>query len=339
MRSSARLSWSTAVALMLGCASIAPAADAGDAPFTIEQFMQAPYPSSLVAAPKGTLAAWVFNARGVRNVWIADASATIRARPITTFTMDDGYDVGDLAWSPDARTIAFVRGQTLEDDGPANIISAPAGPSSRSIWIVSTTGGYARMIGQDHAPSFAPDGRTLAFIDKHRILAFSPSSDKAPRTLLTDFGAIRSTTWSPDGGRFAFVSQRIGHALVGVYDMTVQTITWMTPSFNGDGQPVFSPDGKQVAFIRTQTQMVQPFVSRRSGLPWSIWIADAGTGAGRAVWTADTGPGCVFRPTLSSANLLWTADGHLRLPLGEDGMAAALCGPDGWWSRASARRR
>lgn len=314
MRNSARQSWQTAIALVLGCASIAARAEASPAPFTIAQFMQAPYPSGLVAAPKGTAAAWVFNTRGVRNVWIADAAKTIAARSITPFTLDDGYDVGDLAWSPDARTIAFVRGQTLEDDGPANVLSAPEGPSSRSIWLVSAAGGNARMIGQGHAPSFAPDGKSLVFIDKHRILTFSPSRDQTPRTLLTDFGAVRSMTWSPDGKRFAFVSQRGGHALVGIYDIAAKTITWMAPSFNIDGQPTFSPDGRQVAFIRTRTEKSQPFVSRRSGLPWSVWIADVATGVGRPAWTAETGPGSVFRETLSSANLLWTADNYLVFP-------------------------
>jgi hypothetical protein len=42
------------------------------AAFTIEEVMQAPFPSSLTAAPRGNAVAWVFDMRGSRNVWIAD---------------------------------------------------------------------------------------------------------------------------------------------------------------------------------------------------------------------------------------------------------------------------
>ena len=68
--------------------------------FSIEQVLSAPYPTSLAAAPVGGRAAWTFNDRGVRNVWIADTGGSARA--ITAFTQDDGNDIGELAWSPNA---------------------------------------------------------------------------------------------------------------------------------------------------------------------------------------------------------------------------------------------
>src|SRR5438874_4528719 len=39
--------------------------------FTIEQALAAPFPDALVAAPAGGALAWVFNAQGVRNTWLA----------------------------------------------------------------------------------------------------------------------------------------------------------------------------------------------------------------------------------------------------------------------------
>lgn len=50
-------------AILLGTAAVARAT-----PFTIEQVLGAPYPTSLIAAPTGTAAAWVFTTRGVRNI-------------------------------------------------------------------------------------------------------------------------------------------------------------------------------------------------------------------------------------------------------------------------------
>jgi hypothetical protein len=89
------------------------------APFTIDEVMQAPYPSDLSAAPIGNSVAWVFDAKGIRNIWIADGARGTKARQATAFTQDDGYGIGELAWAPDAKSILFSRGEALENDAPA----------------------------------------------------------------------------------------------------------------------------------------------------------------------------------------------------------------------------
>ncbi|HKD55409.1 MAG TPA: prolyl oligopeptidase family serine peptidase, partial [Steroidobacteraceae bacterium] len=136
----------------------------------------------------------------------------------------------------------------------------------------------------------------------------------APQPLLVDNGQIGSVSFSPDGRRLAFVSVRRQHALIGVYDIATQRIVWMSPSLDQDTSPVFSPNGAQLAFIRVPLQTHEEFVSRRSGQPWSIWVADAASGEGRRVWNADEGVGSVFHPSLSDANLLWTQSGALVFP-------------------------
>ena len=40
--------------------------------FTIEQALSAPFPTDLVAAPVKDRFAWVYNAEGKRNIWIAE---------------------------------------------------------------------------------------------------------------------------------------------------------------------------------------------------------------------------------------------------------------------------
>lgn len=295
-----------AAALLTGSA-----ASSAPAPFTIDQVMQAPYPTSLVAAPSGSAAAWVFDARGVRNIWVGDAAGT--SHPITAYTQDDGYDIGDLSWSADAGAIAFMRGQTLEDDAPANVASTPEGPTPREIWIVAAAGGTPRKVGNGHSPSFSPAGNALVFLDGRRIMLADPAGGAA-HPVVTDLGAIRSIAWSPDGRRLAFVSQRRAHAIVGVYDLAAKSLIWLAPSFDVDRAPVFSPDGTRVAFVRQPSEKALPFTSRRSGLPWSIWVADAATGAGRRVWTADPGPGSVFHSILTAESLLWTAGDRLVFP-------------------------
>jgi dipeptidyl aminopeptidase/acylaminoacyl peptidase len=292
--------------LLVQSAAAAPAA-----PFTIEQVMEAPYPSSLVASAKGNSVAWVFDTRGCRNIWLSQGA---HARAITSYTLDDGFDVGDLALAPDAGLVAFVRGGSIEDDLPANVNNSPDGAAPREVFLISASGGAPRKIGAGHSPSFSPDGARVVFIDKGRILSAAPSAESAAAPLVVDQGRIASVTFSPDGRRLAFISARKEHSLIGVYDFAAKTITWLSPSLDHDASPAFSPDGSQVAFIRIASEKNPEFVSHRAGQPWSIWVADAATGEGRRAWVSDEGVGSAFQPTLSPRNLLWNSRDELVFP-------------------------
>src|SRR5213082_963906 len=94
-------------------ASLADAQTAHQAAFTLNDVMQAPFAWDMLAAPKGAAVAWVFNAKGCSNIWVADPSHGAKARQITPYTEDDGFDIGELAWSPDAKSIAFTRARVL----------------------------------------------------------------------------------------------------------------------------------------------------------------------------------------------------------------------------------
>ncbi|HEX3915140.1 MAG TPA: prolyl oligopeptidase family serine peptidase [Steroidobacteraceae bacterium] len=285
-------------------------ASAHPAPFTIEDVMQAPYPSDLVAAAAGNAIAWVYDTKGCRNIWIAQDG---KARQLTSYTQDDGFDIADLAWSEDAARLAFVRGGSLEDDLPANVDNSPEGATPREVWMVSTAGGAPRKLGTGDSPNFSPDGSRMVFLDKGRIWTVASNAEAAV-PLIVDAGRIATTVFSPDGKRLAFVSARKEHSLVGVYEFATKAITWLSPSLDHDGSPAFSPDGARIAFIRIPSEKNPEFVSHRAGQPWSIWVADAASGAGRRVWVADAGVGSAFQPTLSVRNLLWNARDELVFP-------------------------
>lgn len=292
-------------------ASLTQAAAVRAAPVSIEEVMQAPYPSSLVASAKGNSAAWVFDTRGVRNIWVAQGA---HARQITPYTLDDGFDIGDLAWSADESQLAYVRGGSIEDDQPANVDNSPEGPAPREVWTILTAGGAPRKVGAGHSPSFSPDGSRLVYADKSKIMTAAMPSGSAPTPLIVDQGRIASMTFSPDGKKLAFVSARKEHSLVGIFDFAAKTITWLSPSLDHDTSPAFSAAGTQVAFIRVPSEKNPEFVSHRAGQPWSIWVADAANGEGRRVWVADGGVGSAFEPTLAQKNLLWSSSDELVFP-------------------------
>src|SRR5205807_4952795 len=311
---------------VLGMTATPAGAQTHPATYTLSDVMQAPFASDMPAAPTGAAVAWVFNAKGCSNIWVADPSHGAKARQITPYTEDDGFDIGELAWSPDTKSIAFTRGQSLEDKTPANVNNSPQGPMPREVWVVATAGGVPHKVGAGDSPSFSPDGSRLLFVGKKRILTVAASGDGDAQPLLIDQGTVGTLTWAPDGKRLAFVSHRDSHSLIGVYDFVDQTIVWLSPSLDYDSSPAFSPDGARIAFIHVLAEKTRQFFSRRSGRPWSIWTADVKTGQGRHVWIADAGAGSVFRPTISanndtpsSTNLFWTNLDDLVFPWEKSG--------------------
>ncbi|WP_372783206.1 prolyl oligopeptidase family serine peptidase [Phenylobacterium sp.] len=303
-----------ALTLALSLTAAQPAAAAPD--FTIEQALSAPFPSSLVAAGAGGRVAWVNNKGGSRNVWVAEpgAGGTYAARAISAYAGDDGYDLGELAFSPDGRQVTYSRGGSLEGGGPVNVLSKPAGAVGQEVWIASVDGTAPRRLGPGHSPAVSPHGDAVAYILADQIWTAPLAAGGQPAQLIHDRGHAEAIAWSPDGARLAFVSSRGDHSLVGVYDFAAKAIVWLGPSVDRDMAPAWSPDGRSLAYVRVAAGNANPFAGRHEAQPWSLWVADAATGAARNVWTASPGAGSAFHSLEVEQTLMWAADGRLVFP-------------------------
>src|SRR5438067_362550 len=144
---------------------LAPAVLAGQqASFTIDQAMSPPFPDELVAAPgRSGAVAWVFNARGARNVWVA-APPDYRGKAVTTYADDDGQELADLRWTPDARAIVYVRGGGPNPKGeypnPHSLVTGV----EQAVWVVAASGGAPRRVGEGHSPAVSRTGGRVAFL-------------------------------------------------------------------------------------------------------------------------------------------------------------------------------
>jgi len=286
--------------------------------FTLEQVLGAPFPSSLVSSPDGGGIAWVFNAQGVRNIWVA-VGPDFEARQLTPYTDDDGQAISSLQWTPDGRAIVYVRGGAPNRRGELpNPWSLPEGVS-RDIWAVDAGGGEPRRLTAGASPAVAPTSEGLALLRSGDIW-WIPLEDGEAEALVQVRGGSGTLRWSPDGQRLAFVSSRGDHSFVGVYHRETKSITWLDPGVDRDGDPVWSPDGRRVAFARQPARRDPlPFGPQRAGQPWSIRIADPISGAGREVWKADAGPGSVPRNVVAEDQLWWGAGDRLVFPWEKDG--------------------
>jgi dipeptidyl aminopeptidase/acylaminoacyl peptidase len=285
--------------------------------FALQDVLSAPFSDELVSSPRGDAVAWVLNASGVRNIQVA-RSPDWTAAPITKFGLDDGQEIGDLAWKPDGSAVLFTRGGDPNSRGEfPNPRRDPAG-ARQEIWFAPVNG-LASKLADGHAPAVSPDGSTLAFLVNGQVWKMALAGGH-PAQLIYARGTARDLRWSPDGSRLAFSSDRGDHTFIGVYDVRGKALQFLDPSVDTDSAPVWSADGKQIAFVRQPAAPGEfEFAPRRTGSPWSIRVADAQNGKGSEIWRAQDGRGSVFRSLRSRNQLLWMANGVLVFPWERDG--------------------
>jgi dipeptidyl aminopeptidase/acylaminoacyl peptidase len=276
--------------------------------FTLEQVMSAPFASDLVAARRGSSVAWIVTQRGARNVWVA-TGPTWQARQLTRYQDDDGQEIESLKFTPDGRSVVYVRGGSGNRAGERPNPALMVGGVDQAIWIASLDQGTPRKIAEGASPEPSPSGDSVAFTRGGQLWIVRVSADSAKPAQLTKLrGGPSNLRWSPDGRRLAFVSNRERHSFVGVWDFATSTLRYMDPSTDQDGAEVWSPDGNSLAFTRTPSQVSDLiFVpERESPIPWSIRVADASTGTSREVWRAKAGRGSVFREIVAEDQLVWS---------------------------------
>jgi dipeptidyl aminopeptidase/acylaminoacyl peptidase len=318
-----------APALIVLAALLAPAHAAAADAFSLEQVLGAPFPTGVVAAPAGGRVAWVFDEAGARNVWAADPPE-YRGRPVTAYTEDDGQRISELDWAPDGRTLLYVRGGEEEGGEYPNPRSEPTVPP-QEVWAAPIEKGEPRRIGEGRSPRVSPRGDRVAFLRKGQVWWAPLDGKQPPEQVFHTRGECESLRWSPDGARLAFVCDRRDHSFIGVYDWAAKAVRWLDPSVDRDQSPVWSSDGRQLAFIRLPARLSGDpgYGARREGEPWSVRLADASSGEGRQVWKADRGAGSVFRGAAGDDQLWWGDGDRLVFPWEKDGCTHLYAVPAG----------
>lgn len=249
--------------------------------------------------------------------------------------------IGDVALSPDGRTVAYAQEVVEEkagaDDGPSHVYRS-------ALWLVDAAGGLPRQFtsgeARDKRPVWAPDGRSLLFVSD-RAGPTAPAGTRAKHlwVIPTSGGEARRVTqadhspadavWSPDGAQIAFTGKV---PLTEKPKSDVKVITRMKHKFDGEGfwdnrykhifivpaaggparqvttgdfdhrEPVWSPDGRRLAFVANRNDDAD--YSNASDL----WMVTLATGEMRRL-TASVGP--VSMPA-------WSPDGSMIAYVGHE---------------------
>jgi len=275
------------------------AAQPAISPFTLQQLLSSPFPTNLVgvqaAGDHPARIAWIFDAKGERNVWVADAP-NFGARQVTHYTGDDGMPLAALKLTPDGRTVVYARGTEANSAGETADPTSGVEKRTQQVWAADVDKGEhnsdePRLLGDMGCDEegcediqVSQNGEFALWSAKKQIWIAPISGKDKAKALTFVRGSSSQAKWSPDGKKIAFVSDRGDHSFIVIYEFGRNTLRYVAPSADRDLYPRWSPDGSQIAFVRlVGKQMKQPLIPQLP-LPWSIFVYDVARDSAHEIW-------------------------------------------------------
>jgi len=198
-------------------------------------------------SPDGESIAFDSALAGEREIFIMNINNR-EIRPLSRFPDSDGKPV----WSPDGKKILF--GSSRED-------------KTNQLFVIDVDGSKLKQITFNESPyissyDWSPDGTKIAFTYAENILAdnnlYLVDADGNNLKKLTNEGKFvgdvgEAFSWSPDGSRIAFYMDLGNYNIeIFVVDVVSSEITRLTHHSGGDYRPVWSLDGRWIAFVSTR---------------------------------------------------------------------------------------
>ncbi|CAG0960856.1 MAG: PD40 domain-containing protein [Anaerolinea sp.] len=210
---------------------------------------------SLAWSPDGKWLAFSWY-NGNQDIYIMDAEG----ENLTRLTTDEAPE-GSPAWSPDSTMIVFT-----SDRG-----------DFRDLYIVGVDGKNERRLTDNGAdndfPAWSPDGQRIAFSsnwDGTWLLYTMDVSGHDMILLAESDTEQKEPAWSPDGSMIAYVSSSPGE--VYVMNSDGSNVRKVTEGGGFNTNPIFSPDGKYLAFSRFGS-----IPNAKAGHSFAIMMADLET--------------------------------------------------------------
>ncbi|MGW8265806.1 MAG: peptidase S9 [Longimicrobiales bacterium] len=220
------------------------------------------------------------------------------------------------ALSPDGNRLVFMSEKDLFSFD-LFLADARSGKVDKTLSSANANPHFDALRFTDSSGSWSWDGSRLAYVvfadgDNQIVLADSEDGRLREQIAIEGMGAIQGPSWSPDGRSIVFSGSVGGITDLFLYDIESKTTTQLTDDKNGDFQPVFSPDGRYVAFMSDRSPATD-FV-RLTYAKFQLAVLDLETGEIRQL--------DLFGPRVKHINPQYSPDGlHLYFISDVDGFS------------------
>jgi TolB protein len=240
------------------------------------------------------LAGTIFD-RNVKEIYISDYDGENQTRVTAGRTLN-----AFPAWSPDARSIAYVswrRGQpnifvshiydgTLDEitkNAAENYLPAWSPDGTRiafsstrdghsQIYVANSNGTNVRRLTNgpslDTTPTWSPKGNEIAFTSDRsgtpQIYVMSADGLGGVQRLTAESYADRPT-WSTETNEIAFESRTGARFDVKIINMNDRTVSQLTHGEGSNESPAFAPNGRHLVFMSDRSGKFQIFTMTRDG--------------------------------------------------------------------------
>ncbi len=160
--------------------------------------------------------------------------------------LTEGFRASQVDVSPDGRRIAFISNHR----GTSYLQIADLGKTELTNIRNIVPG---ETFDQAYSPRWSPDNRHLAYSawrrGGYRDVRIVDTFDGNVANVTSDRAIDGGPSYSPDGSRLYFHSDRTGVMNVYVYDIATGALAQVTNVINGAYQPVISKDGKTLVYL------------------------------------------------------------------------------------------
>jgi len=249
----------------------------------LNNFFKFTHTECIGASSIGETITWIEYKEGIRTLYVAKAPE-FKPLCITCKDAEKGKSISEPYLSPmgqyiiytcrevnnDGSDISYLVLTHLANQAPYEVINLPAGK-------------HCCFDEKNKQLFYVQDGKP------NQLISVSLSNHEFT-TLWSTQGEITALTLNACQNNIALCCQEETRSYIALYDLKSNQLQWISPNFNIDAMPVWSPSGDFLAFIRyyIHTEVTEDSLPNASRSPFSLMLYDVKHDKAYSIWDSRT---------------------------------------------------